>query len=1315
MVGKAFLFLEPSAIQASGLSWILKMMGHKPSGKPQIVSLLGPEPIELFGFRLNSTEISQLFLQSIVCDKPLYRNEKDTISLLVLNLLSPNSSTTVLLRNAGTVFSRHTVQLGANGEGILKLRDLPVGDYDMVFEGQDEAACEFIVAEYKLVPLVAAMKNSKASSKDDLDVTLNVESFGVPVNGQVRITLLDRANIVTTVVVDAVDGAVSTSVKLTGVGPHVLSIQLVSDPAKTATVPLRGTRETERVLTRFSNLGSEVGGSLLPIGNSEPVRGIYLSEGALKTTPISLDRVADERAHLTVKTDMPILKINVVDTTFPRRRADSLDVNTAGHPAQDPVYKNAEEQFKQGNYAHACKIFEERRSQFTAPHPYYAYWAACCYARAGQKEKAVNALRLSFSDGWADLEHMENDNDLASLRDYEPYKMLLSGGVREVTFTDVEAGRKIEIETYSPISLLLLGAYVDGKAWEGWATVVTPATVQANVTVPGACVPGEEVTIAFDTGNDTTSVYAVVKDARLISPDTAELKLAAAMKTFVEKTDQKHETKFVHWSLKKLYEDSRGGNYGMLTGSFGSNPFALQAMSMPPPPGAAGPEDRWGSADAGWGGSGATWGANQPGGGPGLLENDDTIGRSLRQTFGRSTPPVPQEGGAAGGSWSADSRPPVARQQQEPTPSGALGRAKGSISLEESIELLRAPMPEAPPAPLSTPSAGKKKSFDTFWDDPEVIYAGFVQMKHGKGELRVKLPDQFADYIVECFVISGMNWASQETNFRAAKNPFVQLNVPVFTKSDEPCQGVVHFASTEQVTVKVFCDGKPVALLDDHRQVASGSVSGPPSALTFVALPGQYEAVIEKSGGTVAARDRKQVNEPGKLKRIVRTMRLLQAGQEVDLANIPGGVGISFLPALDNSFDVLVEATADYSHCCCEQTAAKILSGCAMYMLASGGGGGGDKDKKHRAEAVILAGIRREKQMWLKGRGFKAYPDRGNTPDDYYGRKASQYLWNLGLLKDCDPDMSSDLKKAIEEGLEMAQDTSKGYAIAWPPKDIDSCESAYNAVRYSTNGTAASAVSYVQMITKDGTVPKCEDPWLGTLVSGRKEAAYAAATLLRSGGAATMKQALALANTVISQFNAQGRLYSTCDSVAAIALMTELNEAGITKGGGKVEINGRSVSMEEAVSATEKIKSAKVIDGVATIAVDAFVEEDWNKFSSKVPLAVSLEKDGQHTRQFTAGDSIELVVTLEDGYKMGDLLWVALPDSLSRVVGGGQVKLFSVDFAGNKELRIALAATGVTEGLDGKPQAQSLALCVRNMFIEERAGNPGLIAITSKR
>jgi len=54
------------------------------------------------------------------------------------------------------------------------------------------------------------------------------------------------------------------------------------------------------------------------------------------------------------------------------------------------------------------------------------------------------------------------------------------------------------------------------------------------------------------------------------------------------------------------------------------------------------------------------------------------------------------------------------------------------------------------------------------------------------------------------------------------------------------------------------------------------------------------------------------------------------------------------------------------------------------------------------------------------------------------------------------------------------------------------------------------------------------------------------------------------------------------------------------------------------------------------------------------------------------------------------------------------VKLFSVDFAGQTELRVPLAVTAAQSG------QQTLYVCVRNMYQEDRVGSPGPLAFTVK-
>jgi hypothetical protein len=125
-----------------------------------------------------------------------------------------------------------------------------------------------------------------------------------------------------------------------------------------------------------------------------------------------------------------------------------------------------------------------------------------------------------------------------------------------------------------------------------------------------------------------------------------------------------------------------------------------------------------------------------------------------------------------------------------------------------------------------------------------------------------------------------------------------------------------------------------------------------------------------------------------------------------------------------------------------------------------------------------------------------------------------------------------------------------------------------------------------------------------------------------------------------------------------------------------------------------------------------------------------LEKDGAIQLSYVVGDALDLVVRVSQ-YEPGLVVHVCLPDALARVVGGGQVKCFSLDFSGQDEVRIPLAAVSTTVlpgesdapirknllqwlGLkrqDDEEHAQHWAVIVRNMFKEEAVGNPGLLEV----
>jgi hypothetical protein len=335
------------------------------------------------------------------------------------------------------------------------------------------------------------------------------------------------------------------------------------------------------------------------------------------------------------------------------------------------------------------------------------------------------------------------------------------------------------------------------------------------------------------------------------------------------------------------------------------------------------------------------------------------------------------------------------------------------------------------------------------------------------------------------------------------------------------------------------------------------------------------------------------------------------------------------------------------------------------------------------------------------------YPESGSEVNTYYGPMTARYLWNLDLLRGADPGRA--LVTAIDEALEMAHDTTKAYRLAWPPAPSDRPEEAYGAVRFGERSKRTQAAERMHSWAERAIATLDRTP--RNAVALRADAAYAAAALLCGGDDAAVPMALRLANRVIADLGAEGRLYSTVDSVAAIALMAELQAAKII-GGGQATIDGQRTAIGDAAALGEV---GEIVAENATVAVELtrIIEEDWARFANAVPVTVTLTNKGRATTRATLGDALDLVVRLDDGYQTGDLVWVALPDALSRVIGGGQVKRFSVDPAGKSEVTIPLAVTALTLDRRGEAGAQRFAVCVRNMFDEERAGNPGYLDVST--
>ncbi|HEY3998875.1 MAG TPA: hypothetical protein VGO93_08435 [Candidatus Xenobia bacterium] len=1177
-VGKAFVFLAAEAFSKPPLAWVDRLRPEP--GRPEIISLLHRELTALPGASIDATAVSPLKLASVTTDKALYREGHDVIHVLALDPSKPLADGELQISLQGRVVRKVPIQLNAQGASVVRVDGLPCGDYEARLEQQatETPGAAFTVAEYRLAPLVGAMLERRLDG-NELAVTLRLTSFGRPVDGDVRVDLMEAGRRLHQVTVSCSEGLLRTRLPLTGAGPHSINLQLISDAARTATVPIVGSRAAERSLTVFSRLGVEVSGSLLPAEGAVAVRGLYLLEGGTSNSPFRLERVDTTRVRLTAMLEIQTSVVVIIDPNV-----DRAPKSTLPHPGDsDPLYQRGQDLFKGGRFAEARAAFFEGRPWQKRAHPFWAYYIACCLAREDNPSEAMIWLRRAVAEGFDDLAWLAGDGDLGSLAARDDFKTLCQGGRREYRRGPVAAGDVWEVDVPAPAALLAIGAWIDGAPWEGWAATLAPSKLTAEVGTPRQAAPGDTVPVTVN-APDGASVYVVAKDARLLSTDTPQNRLAAAIKGWVE---------------------GAGQNLGT-----GKPTVTLADGAVPQPPG---------------------FGGGRPG-------------------FRAAAALAASMGGARGG------MPP-------PAPVMAAAPAVFMDMVAEA-----APRPPTPPAP---PPAVVE-------EEPEVLFAGLVTAVAGQARVELTLGPGFGDYLVEATVIHEGDWTAAEGRFTAALDPYVSLLVPPFVAHGDVALGRAMAGSlAPPLKITVTRDGQTVASAESDKT---------PLEVQFLVEPGLYAATVEAGGHkrTMQA----QVDPPGKLRRLARTMTLLEPGQS--LLRTPDVQGLTILPGIDAPARRLVMATTNYAHHCCEQTAAKVVASAVEYLQAS-------VSDRAQAEAAILAGIERESRMFLPGRGFKFYPEYPDEPHMTYGPKAALHLRYLALLQDIQT-LSRPLRAAVEEALRMADDATRAYRLTWPVERPDSCESAYMAIRF--NQKTDGALDFVRRYLAGAPEAKA--------VERRVETGYAAAVLLRAG--ADRPKALELANLVYQDLGPDGGLHSTVDSVAAMALTVELQRLGIV-GPGKVQVDGQTLTTAEACTHAGDIGSIAAVEGVVAVEVLRLVEEDWARYQAGASVTVALEKDGRATRRVVVGDALELHITLGDGYQAGDLAWVCLPDALTRIVGGGQVKRFAVDLAGQKELRIPLVATEATVGRDGQAAAQHFAVVVRNMFEEERGGNPGPLEV----
>jgi hypothetical protein len=570
----------------------------------------------------------------------------------------------------------------------------------------------------------------------------------------------------------------------------------------------------------------------------------------------------------------------------------------------------------------------------------------------------------------------------------------------------------------------------------------------------------------------------------------------------------------------------------------------------------------------------------------------------------------------------------------------------------------------------------------------QTVYAGIVLVS-GSETVRVTLPDGIAGYRVSAMAVNGGDWTQAGSHVQAVKPVYAELVKPAFVMPGQVGATTVHVVSLSgKATVSAWSDGQPIGLYGaDGTIVDATTTVKTPVDLTAFTGPGVLAVQTNGFGQT----DHVETLIPamGKLTTDVRKLKLLLPGNKATATGL-GAVSIRIMPGLDEAMTLMTSALVAYAHDCCQQTSAKMFASLFSALM-----GGGPAAVEH-----FSVGLARMKSMLVPG-GFKMYPESPNQPNDYWGKQAARNLYRMRLFIR-DRRLPSEMYDLVSQAAGMGQTVVREYSLAQSPESIASCEDACMVMLGNPSATRY-AVEFVLKLVRGESAPALSNRGI---VSRRAETAYAAAVLARDGQ--YLEKAVALANTVIKDLNAQGRLHSPEDSLAALFMMGELSKMGIaaSSGMGYVRINGQSMAVPEAVAYAGGITSVEAVGDAVMLQYTVQVTEDWFGYAAKIPVSAMVVADGRIAQTLHSGreENATLVIQFPGGYRDGNLVHVALPQSVCVLEGGAQSFAVTRDPRGSDRIEIPLHVTGPSYAGVGTIGTSDVLVQVTNMFEEEDRG-----------
>jgi uncharacterized protein YfaS (alpha-2-macroglobulin family) len=347
---------------------------------------------------------------------------------------------------------------------------------------------------------------------------------------------------------------------------------------------------------------------------------------------------------------------------------------------------------------------------------------------------------------------------------------------------------------------------------------------------------------------------------------------------------------------------------------------------------------------------------------------------------------------------------------------------------------------------------------------PEVVHNSIVKVQ-GEAHVEVKLGDSMTRYSIEAFALSPetLDWQRVETTLEATQEVYGELTVSPFVFPGDPVMGRLDVgAASGNALVEVQHNGETLPLFSTTGggQIAPNTPIPSGSTVRFPVRPGTITATVRDVQSGASDVSERYVTEPGKLRHIVRTLRLLTPGEIVTLQGTDA-LELRPMPGLERPFQVFVEAASLYPYGCVEQTSTKLFAMYVGYVTNKH-----DEQKASEYEAALVVWHKRLVSMYLPHKGFCLYPPQDGEqgqPDTHYAPLAVKRLLDLPTGEQIN-GASSTLHTLLDEIRTMAIDAASYYKIENPQRTLASCHDAYRVLTStaSTQKQKEEAIAFVR-------------------------------------------------------------------------------------------------------------------------------------------------------------------------------------------------------------------------------------------------------------